>query len=354
MKKQIFLMAGAFLFLVALLSVAQAEEPKKEGKFFGKVYFDYFHDFSSTEIDPARISPAGQRNGFEFTRIYFGYDRDIAENFSIRFLMDVDNTQDDTGKKAWRPFMKNAYLAMNCKLIKGSKWYFGMIGMPFVGVPESHWGYRSLYKLPMDYVGWGNTADLGISWKGIWQEKYQLEFALANGAGFKNPEADMFKLIELRPTAYLLEKALTVSAFGSYEAVNDSSNALIFAVMAGYDHRLFRVGGEFSTRSVFKGYVNANGKAAELAQNNLSFWVHAKHIEKLTILGRYDFYEPNTGVSSDKTSALIAGLDFRPAQNVHFIPNVQLQMNERDNDPETDVDESASLNTFYVTFEYGW
>jgi len=354
MKKHLIFAAEGLLMLGFLLSVSQAEEPKKEGKFFGKVFFDYFHDFSNTEIDPGRISPAGQKNGFEFTRIYFGYDRDIAENFSIRFLMDVDNTTDDAGKKAWRPFMKNAYLAMNCKLIEGSKWYIGMIGMPFVGVPESHWGYRSLYKLPLDVMGWGNTADIGIGWKGMWQDKYQLEFALANGAGYKNPEADMFKLIELRPTAYLLEKALTVSVFGSYEALNDSSNALIVALMAGYDHRLFRIGGEYSMRSISKGYIDDNGDVATQSANNLSFWLHAKATDKLTLLGRYDLYEPNADVDKDKTSALIAGLDFRPAQNVHFIPNIQMQMNELDDDSATLYDESASQNTFYVTFEYGW
>ncbi len=380
MKKQIFLMAGAFLFLGALLCVAQAEEPKQEGKFFGKIFFDYFHDFSSTDIDPARISPAGQKNGFEFTRIYFGYDRDIAENFSIRFLMDADfskeykleqvgsnaivNTDGDTinipnyqlkeSSKGFRPFLKNAYLAINCKLIKGSKWYIGMIGMPFVGVPESHWGYRSLYKLPMDQAGWGNTADIGIGWKGMWQERYQVEFAVANGAGFKNPEADMFKLIELRPTAYLMEKAITVSVLGSYEALNDSSNALIVALMAGYDHKLFRIGGEYSIRSTSKGYIDSNGDVATKSENNLSFWLHAKAMEKLTFLGRYDLYEPNTDVEKDKTSALIVGLDFRPAKNVHFIPNVQMQMNEKDDVETTDYNESASQNTFYVTFEYGW
>lgn len=299
-------------------------------------------------------SSAGQKNGFEFTRIYFGYDRDIATNFSIRFLMDVDNTTDGSGKKAWRPFMKNAYLAMNCKLVQGSKWYFGMIPMPFVGVPENHWGYRSLYQLAMDKQVWGSTADIGVGWRGMWQDMYQVEFALANGAGYKNPEADMFKLIELRPTAYLLDKALTASVFGSFEALNDSSNALIFAVMAGYDHRLFRVGGEFSTRLISKGYINANGKATELSQNNLSFWAHAKPTEKSTVLGRYDIYEPNTGVSNDKTSTLIAGVDFHPVKNVHFIPNVQIQMTEASNDPNTPFDESASVNTAYVTFEYNW
>ena len=354
MRKRLTLIAGALIVLASLLSIAQAEEPKQEGKFFGKVFFDYFHDFSSTEIDPSRISPAGQKNGFEFTRIYFGYDRDIAENFSIRFLMDVENTKDADNKKAWRPFMKNAYLAINCRLIQGSKWYLGMIGMPFVGVPESHWGYRSLYKLPMDYVGWGNTADIGIGWKGIWQDMYQLEFAVANGAGFKNAEADMFKLIELRPTAYLLEKALTVSAFGSYEAISDGSNALIIALMAGYDHRVFRIGGEYSLRSASDGYLKSDSTLADLQQNNISFWLHLKAMEKLSVLGRYDLYEPNTDIEKDKASALIVGLDFRPAKNVHFIPNVQMQMNEKEDDSLTSYEESASQNTFFVTLEYGW
>ena len=385
MKKHLVTLTIALCGLALLSGVANSEEPKQEGKFFGKVYFDYYHDFSSTDIDPARISPAGQKNGFEFTRFYFGYDRDIAQNFSMRFLMDADfdkeykleqtgtnlvSLVDDNGdtvsipmpvytlkesSRSFRPFLKNAYLAMNCKLVEGAKWYFGMIPMPFVGVPENHWGYRSLYKLPMDQAGWGNTADIGVGWKGMWQDMYQVEFAVANGAGFKNPEADMFKLIELRPTAYLLEKALTVSALGSYEALNDSSNALILALMAGYDQKFFRVGGEYSMRSVSDGYVDSNGDLTSLKQNNLSFWLHVKPTEKFTVLGRYDLYEPNTDLEKDKTSALIAGVDFHPVKNVHFVPNIQMQMNELDDDPNTtDADESAPINTAYVTFEYNW
>ncbi len=320
-----------------------------EGKFFGKAYFNYNHDFSQD-----RGAGSGQTNGFDFTRIYFGYDRDIAPDFSIRFLMDVDNTKDANNKSAWRPFMKNAYLAMNCKLIPGSKLYFGMISMPFVGIPENHWGYRSVYKLPMDLVGWGSTADLGTGWKGMWQDMYQVEFALANGAGYKNPEGDMFKLAELRPTAYLLEKALTVSALGSYEALNDSSNALIFELMAGYDYKFFRVGGEYSMRSISKGYLEANGNATDLQQNNLAFWLQAKATPKVTVLGRYDIYEPNSEADKDRTSALIAGVDYHPVKNVHFIPNIQMQMNELEDDPSTPNDESASFNMAFLTFEYGW
>jgi len=135
-----------------------------EGKFSGKAYFNYNHDFSDRGS-----GNNGQTNGFNFTRIYFGYDKDLDADFSIRFLMDVDNTKDSNNKNAWRPFMKNAYLAMNCKLIPGSKWYFGIVGMPFVSVPESHWGYRSLSPMAMDLKGWGSTADLGIGWKGQWR-----------------------------------------------------------------------------------------------------------------------------------------------------------------------------------------
>ncbi|HEX7344417.1 MAG TPA: hypothetical protein VF398_09140 [bacterium] len=385
MKKQLFLMAGAFLFLAALLSVAQAEEPKQEGKFFGKVFFDYFHDFSSPEIDPARISPAGQKNGFEFTRIYFGYDRDISENFSVRVLLDADyvkeykltpsqvtnaviDSEGDTvlvpvttyslseSRKAVRAFVKNAYLAMNCRLVEGSKWYFGIIGMPFVGVPEAHWGYRSIYQLAMDKQGWGATADLGVGWRGVWKDMFQLEFALTNGGGFRDPEGDMFKLIELRPTAYLVNKSLTLSGFLSFETINQESNALILAFVGGYDHKLFRIGAEYSNRSFSDSTEVSLGslKFYTEAQNNISLWVHVKPMDKLTLLARYDLYEPDADEEKDKVSMLIAGLDFHPVKNVRIIPNVQIETYEKDDAAATAIDESASKNTAFLTFEYGW
>ncbi len=346
MKKQFLTCALALCCLLMLAGIGQAEE----GKFFGKVYFNYNHDFSQD-----RGPGSGQTNGFSFTRIYFGYDRDIAENFSIRFLMDVDNTKDTDGKSAWRPFMKNAYLAMDCKMVEGSKVYFGMIAMPFVGVPENHWGYRSLYQLAMDKQGWGSTADIGVGWKGMWNDMLQVEFALANGAGYKNPEGDMFKLVELRPTVYLMEKAVTLSAFGSYEAQNDSASAVILAILAGYDHQVFRVGAEYSMRSKSDSYVNSSGEVTNLSSNNISAWLHLKPAEKFTVLGRYDLYEPNADADKDKSSVLIVGLDYHPVKNVRFIPNVQITMLEAEDDPiTTSIDESASTNTAFLTFEYNW
>ena len=336
-----------FLALIAILAavsagLAQAEE----GKLSGKVYFNYNHDFSDRGG-----SYNGQSNGFNFTRIYFGYDKDLDADFSIRFLMDVDNTKDDNGKSAWRPFMKNAYLSMNCKLIPGSKWYFGMVGMPFVSVPESHWGYRSLAQMATDKQGWGSTADLGVGWKGKWQDQFQIEFAVANGAGYKNPEADMFKLIELRPTAFLLEKALTLSAFLSYETQAADSNSFIFSALAGYEHQLFRIGGEYSMRSVSA----ATDGAEDVSGNNISLWGVFNATDKLNLLARYDMYEPNADVDADKSALIVAGLDFHPIKNVRFIPNVQIQTFEADDDANTAaVDESKPINTAYVTFEYSW
>lgn len=45
MKKHLLTLTIALCGLVLLSGMARSEEPKQEGKFFGKVYFDYFHDF---------------------------------------------------------------------------------------------------------------------------------------------------------------------------------------------------------------------------------------------------------------------------------------------------------------------
>jgi hypothetical protein len=346
MKKQLVLFTLLTLGLSAILGIANAQE----GKLFGKVFFDYYHDFSSTKLDSSLIhGNPGQKNGFEFTRVYFGYDQDIDQMFGARFLIDADNAAG-----AFRPYVKNAYLSINCKLVKGLKWYIGMIPTPFDAVPEQHWGYRSIFKAPMDAFGIGNTADLGIGAKGMWQDKYQLEFAVVNGEGYKNLENNPYKLIEFRPTIFLLNKALTVSAFGSFKSLNDSSSSTIFAGMAGYDHKYFRIGGEIGQNTISKATV----VAGDVKDNNKPFfavWLHVKPMPKLTGFVRFDRYEPNSNVGQDMYSWLIFGADFHPNKNFRIIPNVQMKMFEQeDNSTTTAIDEHASINTFYVTFEYGW
>jgi len=323
----------------------------QEGKLFGKFFFDYYHDFSSTSLDSALIhGNPGQKNGFEFSRIYFGYDKDLDQTFGIRFLIDADNASG-----AFRPFVKNAYLSVNCRLVKGLRWYIGMIPMPFDAVPESHWGYRSLFKAPMDAFGIGNTADLGIGARGMWSDMYQVEFAVANGEGYKNLETNTFKIAEFRPTAYLMQKAVTVSGFVSYEAMNDSSNSTILAGMAGYDHQYFRVGGEIGMNTISNAEV-VSGKVKDNQKTFVSIWAHAKPMSMLSFLGRFDRYEPNSNVGQDMYSYLIVGADFHPTKSVRIIPNVQVKMfDEKKDDSFTpSVDESASISTFFVTFEYGW
>jgi len=160
----------------------------------------------------------------------------------------------------------------------------------------------------------------------------------------------MFKLIELRPTLFLLEKALTLSAFVSYETQAADSHAAIFSTMAGYENKMFRVGAEYSLRSL----TAATDSAKDVNGNNISVWGVFKATEKLNLLARYDRYEPNTDVDNDESALIIAGLDFHPTKNVRFIPNVQVQTFTADDNPDTPVDESKPINTAYVTFEYSW
>ncbi|RJP77746.1 MAG: hypothetical protein C4524_07600 [Candidatus Zixiibacteriota bacterium] len=362
------------LALLTLLTSALAAE--EEDEFFGRIYFHYFHDFTSTDADPGlyeslqgiALENPGQDNGFAFTRFYFGYDRELNENFGVRFLLDVDYDQQYSQNQAGnlgsssrnlRPYVKNAYLTMKCRLIEGSRWYFGMVAMPFTTTPESHWGYRSLAPMGMDLAGWGSTADVGVAWKGLWSDMYELQFAAANGEGYRRPETDMMKLFELRPTVYLLEKDVTLSAFASYEpdAEGTDEDALILSGMAGYDHEFFRVGAEYSLRTLSDAVVTdpATGAVDDLNQNVISAWAHVKPLDKLAILGRYDMYDSDTDADNDGESLLIVGVDYHPTKMVRFIPNIQMQMNERDDDPATpDFDESVSRNIAFLTFEVQW
>jgi hypothetical protein len=357
------------LFIITLLVCSMAiglsaAEINTAGTFSGKAFFSYSHDFTAD-----RDSTSGQPNGFSFSRIYFGYDRDLDDNFGIRFLMDVENSAG-----AWRPYMKNAYISMKCKLVEGSRWYIGMVPTALTNVPEASWGYRSIAKMPMDQFSglypsgtvrsFGSTADLGLYWNGSLMEKALLvEFNLLNGAGYKAVENDMFKKVNLRPSLFLLDKAITVSAYGSYETVNDSSNALVVSGMVGFAHKInevaVRVGVEYSLQSLSEKLPPDPGSTDNKSLNStaLAAWAVVDATTKLSVLGRFDIYDPNIDADAkdDQIMYIVGGVDFHPIKNFRIIPNVQMQTFQvEDNAATLMVDESKPINTAFVTFEYSW
>ena len=105
----------------------------QEGKISGYIFGDYFYELSH----PNAATDALNRNGFQFRRAYFTYDRDLSEKFTVRFRLemnspDLTKSQNFGTSTTLAPFIKHAYLRWN-NFIPQSRLSFGLVSTPAFG-----------------------------------------------------------------------------------------------------------------------------------------------------------------------------------------------------------------------------
>ena len=128
---------------------------------------------------------------------------------------------------------------------------------------------------------------------------------------------------------------------------------------------------EAYTQEIANGVTNTTTKASENARvNAISVYAHgAIYKDKLGFFARYDGYNPDNGYNaadtytvntnlpayspSTKEHFYTAGLDFTPAKNVHFEPNLWLiqYTDQRDKLAPNYIPESHIL-VYRLTFFY--
>ena len=169
------------------------------------MFGDYYYQFSNPDTSV-------NYNGFQFRRVYFNYDRDISETFSVRFRLEMNSAED----KQLEPYIKNAYLAWK-NLIPNSTIYFGAQGTPIWKITEKTWGYRSIEKTIMDLRKVGSSSDLGVGIKGKFNESGSLGYhvLVANGEG-KKGESDEYKKVYVSIPIVVMEN-FHIVPFTDYE-----------------------------------------------------------------------------------------------------------------------------------------
>jgi len=331
--------------LIALVVITSSLFAQDNGKISGYMFGDYYYVTSNHDKD---IENA---NGFWMRRIYVTYDRSMNEQFSMRFRLEMNSQGDFSSKDKLTPVVKDAYL----KWKKGRhSIILGISGTPTWGVIEKLWGYRPVEKTALDLAKFGSSRDFGVALKGPLDAdkkvNYHLMFSNGSSNGSENNDGKKVALALLAKVG----NGFLVQGYADFEERPGDTNRYTLQGFVGYKGTTSRFGVQFAhqNRQVAGG--------DDLTLQIGSLFGAAKLSDKVWGFARIDrAFDPNPDgatisyIPFDKTAKstfLVAGIEYSPAEDVHLMPNVEAIVygdNAAGGSPDSDL---IPRFTFYYTF----
>ncbi|MFQ6042931.1 MAG: hypothetical protein ACE5PV_18930 [Candidatus Poribacteria bacterium] len=336
MKKNVSLILSiSFLLLIGLKS-AWSQNGKISGYFIGDYYY----------VAQSHDEALKNRNGFQYRRIYFQYDKDLADEFAIRLRLEMNSSSFPEEKVKLEPFVKHGYLKWTKRDWRTNA-YFGLSGTPTWEVIEKVWGYRSVAKTLLDMQKMGGSTDFGIAIQGAIDpgKKLNYHFMLGNGAG-TSAEIDEDKKLYLSLTAKPAD-GITVEIYGDYENREESKDIYTVQGFAAYQQDKFRVGAQFVRQTRQQGPKKEDKNlegfslfgAAEVVEKRAWALARVDHLFDPSPGGAKIAYTPLDGKANP--TMILVGLDWTPVKDMHIIPNLFLAFYEtpegKSKAPDTDI-----------------
>lgn len=333
------------------------------------------------------------KNSFFVERAYINVLATLTPQIKARVTPDIYSYKDQAGTTQYSYQLKFAWVEYTpLTTDEGLSLSFtgGIVPNTWVPNIEKAWGYRGAAKTLTDYQwttaasrtngdvtrttsSYFSTADLGVTAKLVLPKKYaDLSLSVLNGNGFKNLGFDN-RLKDVMVSAFIYPLAgdltkkmdaakksgknridgvreLTLGGFaymGKLASGEGQTAKSRFGGMANFKFNFdkigfIKVGGEFSV------YSNQAPNASVLDSNvngrGISTWLEFNPPveafgEKLSLVARYDMFDPNTtkpgtnlsGFNADngKQSLMLVGLFFKPANILTLGLNYQIQTYEK-------------------------
>ena len=316
-----YFLRGILPFVCLLLSNPTAlwgDAGKISGYFFG----DYYYVLQSHEAD------IEGRNGFQYRRVYFTYNKELSDTLSTRFRLEMSSQSFPPDRKTSskiEPFLKHGYLKW-----KRPQWrtniYLGLSGTPALQNVGKVWGYRSMAKTALHLHKLTSSTDFGVALQGDVDKSKKVSYHLmfANGMSTKT-EIDKNKKIAFSLAARPVT-GFIVEGYADLENAVDLGRWYTLQGLLGYQQEQLRVGVQL-----------ANQTRQREDKDDLNFLVSsvfgaAQLIEKkVWAFARFDrLFDPSPAPNSgyirfDGTAApntIIAGLDWTPFEAFHIMPNL--------------------------------
>ncbi|MDH7511712.1 MAG: hypothetical protein QHH14_02055 [Clostridiales bacterium] len=348
---------GTEFFCFAVLILALAGVASAQQAFTTTIYFDYAYYLSND----GPVTSAAKDNFFAFRRAYFTYENKINDNLKFRFRYDADNTANITSvdfakgstKKddKLRPFIKHLYFDY-AGLIPNSSLKVGMTETLTFKPAEDRWGYRSVAKTLLD--GYkdvtgvdidATSADLGASLTGSLAKYVRYGLMVSNGSHYSHAENDKWK--KLMAQVHLVPVAgLSLLGYVDYEKQSDTAEAFTWKGDTYFEMvKNLVIGAEYF---VYRNDHHVTSTKERYDISGLSiFGRYQVILDKLSLFGRFDTYEPNNKTGDNKINLLIAGFDWAPVhKSMKIQPNVWIY----DYENPAKKDDLIFNLTFFLSF----
>jgi hypothetical protein len=277
-------------------------------------------------------------NQFVMGRGYLDVQKTITSYFMGRYTTDI--TRDGTGD--WKTRVKYLYGKFSWKggaVFSAVGVEFGQVHNPWLDFEESINGFRMQGTMFLERSGIFNSADVGFTaganLGGKVSESYQktvnshyagrygtVQVGVYNGGGYHASERNENKVIGGRLTVRPLPdvapglqfSGLVMTGEGNVSPTNTASppDWSLFDGMVSYEMPNFT-----GTAQYYRGKGNQsgsaifNGNAREQKGYSLFGAIHFADQNRVSVLGRYDYFDSNTDVSNnDVQKRFIAGVAY--------------------------------------------
>ncbi len=199
----------------------------------------------------------------------------------------------------------------------------GVVHMPWLDYEEHVNFYRCQDTMFIERNNTFNSADIGLTFVSLFggqlDEEYQnkvsnyypgrygsMSFGLYNGGGYHAAEKNMNKSLEGRLTVRPLPDVipgLQLSYFGISGKGNNSTSPdwKVNLGFVSYEQEYVVVTGQY-----YKGKGNQKGDD-DKKKEGYSFFTEIKPHKKFSIIGRYDFFDPDDATKDDENTRYIIG-----------------------------------------------
>jgi hypothetical protein len=394
----LFLFSGSLnaQFLLNSDSAFKAGSPNS-GRLWGYVFGDFYYKAHSDSLVRGGSNQYSgvpkNRTAFAFRRLYLGYDYNISKKFTAEILLAAEDNFTQTNLAGTTTtsgdLLTNNKLTYYIKLAnirwkniwKGTDLVVGQVATPaFPLLSEKIWGYRSIERTISD-IRRTPSYDFGATLQGVFDAKANFGYNIMVGNGTSaKPESDNFKWFYGDIFAKFLNQKLVFDIYADYERLNWTSTW-------HHSRNMLKGYAAYTTPKItfgVEGFINnlKNDNAATkiIGGTNDTLSVVAKGIsvyvrgmivkDKMGFFARLDSYNPDNKIDnsiykkytgstgnyndpSTKEEFITAGLDFTPAKNVHFMPNIwynkyKSQLDNTSGSLHSDYDLVYRLTFYYI------